>query len=228
MQAITTPPAIVGAAEVCPNRDDEMKLTDELRREYEELFANVQVRPEYRGELAGIVARISRGIDQYQAVSAATGTPWFVIALLHNMECGGRFDCHLHNGDSLLRKTVNVPENRPVTGEPPFSWFESAVDAITYEGFPQWSDWSLPGVLFKMELYNGLGSRAHGVHTPYLWSRGFEDLDHDGKRSDGEPFVYVGGKYVKDRVWDPKAQSGQIGAAVILKQLVRDGIVSFE
>jgi lysozyme family protein len=215
MPALSTPPAIVGTAEVCPNLDDEMKLTDELRKQYADRFASLKLN-DRRNELAVItqITQINRGINEYQRVAAATAVPWYVIALIHMRECNGNWKCHLHNGDPLASRTVNVPANRPVTGNPPFSWFDSAVDAITYEAHAKgWDgEWSLPATLFKLEQYNGLGYAAKGVPSPYLWS---------GSNA------YRAGKFVKDHVYDPEFIDKQLGVALVLRRMVDQKIVSF-
>jgi lysozyme family protein len=79
------------------------------------------------------------------------------------------FNRHLHNGDPLTARTVQVPAGRPKTGEPPFTWEESATDALMLEKLDQWEDWSVPGTLYKLEQYNGWGYRlAHpDVKSPY-------------------------------------------------------------
>jgi peptidoglycan L-alanyl-D-glutamate endopeptidase CwlK len=61
------------------------------------------------------------------------------------------------------------------------------------------------GICFKLEGFNGFGSRARGIHTPYLWSFS----NH-----------YAKGKFVRDEVFDPDAVSKQCGAAVILRRLL--------
>jgi lysozyme family protein len=38
--------------------------------------------------------------------------PWYVIAVIHNMECGLDFTEHLHNSDPLARRTINDPPGR--------------------------------------------------------------------------------------------------------------------
>jgi lysozyme family protein len=38
--------------------------------------------------------------------------PWYVIAVIHNMECGLDFTEHLHNGDPLACRTINDPPKR--------------------------------------------------------------------------------------------------------------------
>jgi lysozyme family protein len=189
-----------------------VSLTDDLRREYQSVFSSCVVSPAHAGEVNTIVTRIAPNRARYEAVGSPLGIPWFVIALIHNMECSLNFNCHLHNGDPLMGRTVHVPAGRPLNGNPPFSWEQSATDALQHEGFANLSDWSLPAVLYRFEAYNGFGYRRKGIRTPYLWS--FSNQ-------------YTSGKFVQDGVFDPSAVSKQCGAAVILSQMVRNGLVTF-
>ena len=88
---------------------DEMPLTPALRSEYDKLFEECIVRDARRDEAEAIITRMLRDRGRYERVAEATQVPWHVIALIHNMECSGRFDCHLHNGDPLTRRTKHVP-----------------------------------------------------------------------------------------------------------------------
>ena len=45
-----------------------------------------------------------------------------------------RFDQHLHNGDPLSGRTTHVPPGRPRPASPPFTWEQSAHDAIIRSG----------------------------------------------------------------------------------------------
>jgi len=127
------------------------------------------------------------------------------------MECAFRTTTHLHNGDPLTARTVHVPAGRPVVGNPPFTWEQSAIDALQYQGLTKWTDWSLSGVLFKIEAYNGFGYRKHGIQTPYLW---------------GGSQHYISGKFASDGQWAPNLTSKQTGAGVILKYLQQQNIVT--
>ena len=124
------------------------------------------------------------------------------------MECGFNFGTHLHNGDPLTARTVHVPANRPAVGSPPFTWRDSASDALIFEGFSQETAWSIPRMLYLFERYNGFGYRKLRVPSPYLWS--FSNL-------------YIKGKFVSDGHFDPDAVSAQSGAGVILKALQAQG-----
>ena len=88
-------------------------LTDPLKAEYQRLFDNCNLRPESAAEIEAILTSIHNGQPRYRAVATVTDVPWHVIAVLHQMECSGSFDKHLHNGDPLSARTVRVPANRP-------------------------------------------------------------------------------------------------------------------
>ena len=63
---------------------------------------------------------------RYQAVSAKTGVPWPVIAVIHERECSQDWTGSLAQGDPWNRVSVHVP-----AGRGPFrSWEEAAVDAL--------------------------------------------------------------------------------------------------
>jgi lysozyme family protein len=158
------------------------------------------------------VDRIIANRSRYEAVETATGVPWYFVALLHAEEAGLSFNRHLHNGDPLTARTVQVPKGRPTTGSPPFTWEESGIDAMNYDRLAHQSDWSLARMLYRLEVYNGFSYRRRfGFKTPYLWSGSNQ---------------YVSGKYVADGVFDPLAKSRLVGAAVLLKALVNRGAVS--
>jgi lysozyme family protein len=188
-----------------------------LKNEYATLWQSMRIHPERLPEIKHIAARITKPSNKarYQSLEAATGVPWFVIAIVHNLEAGGGFDCHLHNGDPLTARTRNVPRNRPAAGSPPFAFEESARDALDFDGFSDVPSWSLERIAFEMEKYNGFGTRNHHPHvkTPYLWS--FSN-------------IYRSGKYVADRLWSETAVSRQCGAMVLLRHLVDLGEVAID
>lgn len=190
-----------------------IQLTDDLRAEYQSRWDTCAVRPEHASSVSLILGRITQARPRYEAVVQGLGTiPWAFVACIHQMEAGGRFTGHLHNGNPLTARTVQVPAGRPTDVDPPFTWEQSAQDALKMKNLHKWTDWSVPGILYRMEGYNGFGYRLHHpeVATPYLWS--YSNL-------------YSGGKYVADGKWDPSAISKQAGAAVILKRMVERGTV---
>ncbi len=186
------------------------RLTPELRHEYQTLFDNCVIRAERRATVESLVSQLLRHKDRYQIVDDQTDVPWYIIAVIHNMESSQKFTRHLHNGDPLTARTVHVPSGRPVAGNPPFTWEVSAADALTFDRLDVVEDWTLPGGLFRLEQFNGFGSRDRGINTPYLWS--FSNQ-------------YTKGKFVADGVFDPNAVSQQCGAAVLLRRMVAVGAV---
>lgn len=185
---------------------------DKIKSEYETSFANCKLRDDRRSDVNWCVKQILDNKTRYQEVEDAVCVPWFAVAIIHGMECSFNFRLHLHNGDSLKKKTWQVPSGRPTPWNPPTDWNSSAIDALRYDKVTGQADWSLARTLYRWEGYNGWGTRAHGVKTPYLWS--FSDQ-------------YSKGKYVADGKWSSSAVSQQCGAAVMLKVLVEKGEVAF-
>lgn len=185
------------------------KTFAKLADEYADFFARCTLRPEFAGNVGFYVSRLRKFKPVYEATGAELGIPWTFIGIVHGMECGFDFTTHLHNGDSLQKRTVQVPRNRPKTGTPPFTWRESARDALMLEGLHHETQWSVPRMLFLWERYNGFGYRARGVPSPYLWS--FSN-------------IYSAGKFTSDGGFDPAAVSKQCGTAVMLKALMKEGL----
>lgn len=146
----------------------------------------------------------------YQNVGNERKIPWPIIASIHFRESGQNFTKHIHNGDPLTAKTVHVPKGRPIWGNPPFTWVESACDAFSEVWRP--SSWDIGDCLEFIERYNGIGYQKHGVNTPYLW-------DMTDK--------YTSGLFIADGSFNPLAKESRPGAVSILKTLAAKG-VSFD
>jgi lysozyme family protein len=190
-------------------------LTDRLRQEYDTLFNTCNIRADKAKEVESLVTKIAANQPRYAAVESELGVPWFFVGAVHCMEASLDFTCHLHNGDPLTARTVHVPAGRPKDGQPPFTWEQSATDALTLQGVDRWRDWSVPGLLYKLEGYNGFGYRLRntGVLSPYLWSYS----NH-----------YTSGKFVQDGVFSLGAVSKQCGAAVLLRHMAEKSIIQFD
>jgi len=190
-----------------------MKMSPEIRQEYIELFDTCIVRPDRKGIVEEFINKLMRGTSHYDEVQAATKVPWYVVGLIHGMESYFDFGTHLHNGDSLSRRTWNEPKGRPPAsvGDPPFSWVISAIDALQYDRLTAWDDWSVAGICYKMEAYNGWGYRNHQINSPYLWSMS----NH-----------YTKGKYTVDGHFNPDVISDQVGAITALKKMTDDKLVA--
>ena len=148
---------------------------------------------------------------KYQAVSAKTGVPWALIAVIHERECSQDWAGSLAQGDPWNRVSVHVP-----AGRGPFrSWEEAAIDALVncapYAARNR--DWSIGRMLAKLEQYNGLGYAARGRPSPYIWS----GTDR-----------YRSGKYVRDGVYDPNVVDRQPGCAgLLMAMMALDPTITF-
>ncbi|MFL6208120.1 MAG: hypothetical protein ACJ74W_04680 [Pyrinomonadaceae bacterium] len=192
-----------------------VSFTNALRDEYQNLFGQCQVRPNQLALVDNLAAKIEANKARYQQVGGPLNIPWYFIGIVHNMECSLNFSQHLHNGDPLTAFTKQVPAGRPKVGHgPPFTWEESAADALSMRNLQSPAGWSLPATLYKLERYNGFGYRTRntGINTPYLWS--FSNL-------------YAKGKFVKDGVFNANAVSQQCGAAVLLRRMAETGKIVF-
>ncbi len=189
-----------------------VSLSPSLRAEYRELFDTCEIRPERASEVARITDKLCAGKHADYLWFESFGFPWYFVALLHQMESGMDFSRHLHNGDPLTARTIHVPIGRPVEGEPPFVWQDSALDALQIRRPDGWKDWTVAGLLYRLETWNGFGYRLyHRIFSPYLWSFSRH---------------YRSGKYSADGVWDADLISKQCGAAVILRRLVNLGEIA--
>jgi len=187
------------------------RVPNKLKEDYERLFASCNIRPDKLAKVNWHISEMEKNRDKYISIGDELGIPWWFIGAIHAMEAGYRLDSHLHNGDPLSDRTKRVPAGRPLDSDPPFSWDDSARDALIYMNFDQWNDWSVAGSLYKWERYNGFGYRKYHpeVLSPYLWSY----TNH-----------YSKGKYVTDGSFNSEAISRQCGTATVLRVLINTGI----
>lgn len=197
------------------------KKSNTMATPYTDTYNSAQIRPERKKEIQIAVDRIKAGQSRYEGVAATLGNgiPWWFIGICHYMEAGmfgvKNFNYHLHCGDLLTGRTFHVPKGRPKfnpgngTNPPsatnPYTWEESALDALRFSGYDKITDWSIENCLILFEKYNGLGYKKKGVPSPYLWSY---------------TTAYVKGKYVDDGKYDTNAVSHQPGTAAIMKLLL--------
>jgi lysozyme family protein len=183
---------------------------ESIRQEYRRLFDTCVIEGKYQNAVNQSVAILKKYQPRYEKVGGPLGILWHFIGVCYAMEAGFNFRTHLHNGDPLTARTVQVPPIRPAVGNPPNDWEGSAADAMLYEKFSAQQDWSLERTLYRWEQYNGWGYRGR-VNSPYLWS--FSNQ-------------YAKGKYVRDSVWDANAVSQQCGAVTMLMGLIQAGDVA--
>lgn len=177
---------------------------EEVRRGYLNLWNKAELRSERRAQARSIAESIARDRARYEAVTVGA-VPWWWVGIVHSLESGRNFRGHLHNGDTLTRRTTHIPPGRPKAGTPPFTWEESARDALELKSLQKIEAWPVERCLYEWERYNGFGYFSRGVNSPYVWS--FTTL-------------YSKGKYVADGQYDANAVSAQCGAAAILKAMV--------
>lgn len=184
-----------------------INFTETLQKEYSDLYSSMEIRLDKLPTVENNVDKIIQNKSRYQEVVKSSQIPWYFVGIIHSMESGQNFTRHLHNGNPLSQRTKQVPSGRPKTGNPPFTWEESAEDALNYHNLDQVSPWSLTRILYEFERYNGWGYRLYHPHvySPYLWA----GSNH-----------YTSGKYVADGTWSDTAVSKQIGAVVLLRRLV--------
>ena len=184
---------------------------EQSKRGYANLYAKASIRPERRQLAHGIARRLNSNKVRYEKLPI----PWFWVAITHQLESSGNFSRHLHNGDPLTARTKQVPAGRPVSGQPPFTWEESAADAIKLKGLQKIGAElsTVSRALYEFERYNGFGYVRRGINSPYLWSM---------------TNLYSRGKYVADGRFDPQAVSQQCGAAAIMKAMEELKFVQFQ
>lgn len=192
----------------------------DLKPEYQRLWDSCEIKPDKLSSTQNVVAKISANRPCYEGLQQKINVPWYFVAVIHNMESSLNFNKHLHNGDSLKKRTVNEPSSRPLADpikgwQVGYIWEESAIDALKMKEFDRVKDWSLPAQLWQLERYNGVGYRKYHpeVLTPYLWS----GTNHYNK-----------GKYVADGKWDANAVSEQIGVAALLKVLIKEANINIQ
>ena len=174
------------------------------RNQYRELFDTLEIRANRAKAVEELCTRALALVPRYAPVSASTGVPWYFIAAVHLRESTFAI-AHLHNGDPLDARTRQVPVGRPKTPEPPYTFEQSAEDALRLKRLHRWTDWSLTGTLYQLERYNGMGYRKLGTPSPYLWSFS----QH-----------YQRGKFVADGEYSDSAVDAQCGTATFLRRLV--------
>lgn len=178
---------------------DTMEIRDNITSEGIVILSDVNKRAE---QIAG---RILIHKSRYESIAhnfPNKGLKWWLIAVIHYMECNLNFACYLGNGQPFNQRTTITPKGRGA-----FRTFEEgAIDAIKLKGIDKVRNWSMGNVLYILESYNGFGySKYRGINSPYLWS----GTNH-----------YTSGKYIFDGTYKPDAVSSQIGAAVLLKKLL--------
>jgi lysozyme family protein len=194
-----------------------MELTNSLKDEYLTLWSTCVANPRFKSEIDQNTKLIKRNRDRYESVSDKTGVPWYVIAVIHQMESDFDFNTHLHNGDPLKGRTTQVPAGRPVGGSPPFDWEYSAIDALEYDRATGVKSWDLPTLFWFLEGFNGWGYRVGQGRdtTPKNRSQYIYSASNH----------YVKGRYTSDTVFDKDSVSEQVGCMIQLREMENQGVI---
>lgn len=178
---------------------DTMQIRDRVMK------GNIVIIDDVNKVANNIVQKILSNKDRYENIAHKFPNPglkWWLIAVIHNMECALNFNCYLGNGQPWNQRTTITPKGRGAFK----SFEEGAIDAIKLKQLDRVEDWSMGNVLYILEGYNGYGYADYrGINSPYLWS---------GTNQ------YTSGKYIFDGTYKGDAVSNQIGAAVLLKKLL--------
>ena len=180
-----------------------MNVSNEIQKR-ESLYESMIIKSSVLPSLYTQVGFIKSNQPRYESIShhfPNPGLKWWLVAVLHSLECSLNFTRYLGNGQPLNQVTTISPKGRG-----PFDTFEAgAIDAIEENELDKIADWSIGNVLFKLEGYNGYGYIQHGINSPYLWAGSNQ---------------YVSGKFISDGHFDPRDISSQIGVALLLKNLI--------
>lgn len=191
---------------------------EDLREYYVENYKSAITNENKIADVVAICKKIEKYKNIYDRITkqSRSTVPWWFIGVIHYRESSFSFSKHIHNGDSLSSRTVNVPSGRPITGNPPFTFEDSVSDILAYKKLNEENSWHyLSRTLWLLEKYNGFGYLKYHpeVMTPYLW---------------GATNKYISGGYASDGNFKKDYVSKQIGCVPIIKNFVENGIILFE
>ena len=92
------------------------QLTNDLKADYQRRFDTCVIRPNRMADVDALVAQIASNRKRYAAAGNPVGTPWYVVGVIHALESSLNFGRHLHNGDPLTARTVQVPAGQAQDG----------------------------------------------------------------------------------------------------------------
>ncbi len=174
-----------------------------------------QIRPEWVARLDVVISGIIRDRQRYVVIQnlRSGGMLWYFVAGIHERESSRNFTCHLHEGSPLIHRTLFVPIGRLPDKEPPYTFEQSAEDALYVlerEDLVEWSN--MDSSLYAIESYNGLGYRQYhpDVKSPYVYS---------GTN------LYARGKYIADGRFSAITIDQQPGVYAIYLRMKERGLL---
>ncbi len=177
-------------------------LTDYYEPHYAEMRIVIDRLPEIH-KAAKLV--MSHKDSLYLPAEKATGVPWIFWGVIHFREgsCNPKRQCW--NGEFFDRVTKLVPAKR---GPWP-TWLAAAIALAEHSKWISITKWSEPKMLQCGEKHNGLGGAQRDLDSSYLWAG-----CHWGRKT---------GFWIRDHVFDPKAEDPRPGIAPIIKSIVDSG-----
>lgn len=180
----------------------------------EKRWQDAKVRPEWRLKVDKAIDKYRLTKGRYETIERQRkgGVPARIVFVLHGRESTWNFSKHLHEGSPLSGRTRWVPKGRIPGKNPPYTFEQSAEDALYVIKSMHTVNWnSIEDTLSAIEKYNGTGYlRFHkNVNSPYLFSG---------------TTLYTRGKYVADGKFSATAVDAQIGCVTILKRMEELGV----
>jgi lysozyme family protein len=192
------------AAGIVPAETRTAQLLDHHRTETARMQSRLD--PAQTRDMAAFRQNYEANRARYEDVGRRTNTPPELVAALHWRESTGDFGTYLHQGDPLGRPPRNVPRDIPTFHD----WESAAVHAMQrFDGTRQTlgvdgTTTDLARLSAFAEMYNGLGYRARGAPSPYVYA-GTDRYDR--------------GKFVADHRYDPQHVDRQLGVAAMIDAL---------
>ena len=196
-----------------PKKEEEKPFRYDPNKHHEKLWDTAEIKPSQVFRIDKSIGIYLDNKKRYKNIEEMRdgGVPAAVVFVLHGRESTWNFKKHLHEGSPLTGRTKWIPKGRPKTGNPPFTFEESAEDALYILKSLEKINWSrCDDALYNIEKYNGLGYlKYRNINSPYLWS----GTNH-----------YSKGKYVADGKYSSSAADKQLGTCSILLRMIDRGL----
>lgn len=174
-----------------------------LQADYQSALARMQIT-----RLTAVNATAKRLVGfidagRYDEGCKATGVkvPW--AAASFEREASSNFNLNPAQGWPLNSVSKWIPHNGPFK-----DWTTAQVAAYDIDGLDKIgaANWTWARDCYEGEIFNGMGYRAHGIHSPYLWAG---------------TSLYNAGKYVADGVWSATEVDEQLGIVPMMYAIVQ-------
>lgn len=200
-----------------------MTLTPALIQHYDSLWRRMEPFDDAAWTRARVIAaQVVRGETRYRRIVQSLDLPrfpWWMVGILHcreNEECffSDKFYSNIANGQNWSEKTTIAPK-----GLGPYESFEAAAShalVMKLDAEARRFQWATADqAAYFLEKWNGFG---------YLWFRPCTLSPYLVGGSNLETY----GRYVSDGKWDPRSLGAQLGALLIAKALVVDGVATID